>query len=1165
MTENEFTYWAFLSYGQLDNCEQRPDAQGVCRLCWGDWLHNALKAFPIPAEFAGQINARAEIIPERIDRIFQDREEQPESASLSESVRQALEQSKCLIVVCSPRSAKSRHVNEAVRYFKQLGRGNRILPFVVAGEPHASDGNQPGLSPDDECFVPALRHPVKPDGILDTTRRERRSIFADARQGNDKREILAQDHQNGEIELETAKIQLIAGLLGVGFNGLWGHELKRRFAEAQIQSREVRPQIQETRNQAPEAQNKVLEAQNQAREAQQQIQELRNQTQEAQSKVLEAQNQAREALGQVAEARSQARVAESKFLEAQHQVREAQSQLEASRNEVREAQNKALEIQNLPPDAKSQIQEAQNQARNAQGQLEETRSQARDTQNKFLEAQIQVQKFQNRAREVQSQLEEARNQLREVQGKVLDAQNQARAAQDKVLEMQNQTRDAQSQLQEVHSQAREAQNHVQETERKARKARRLTKILALMAVLALLAASLAASIALRQRLAARQALAKAASEAVWKSDWAPGRMDQDHIQRALRNIGGAEQYTNRLRSLDKLAAWIPRGEIPEALKAAAIISTDQQRCHFQKWLLVRLGWVNPQSAMTNASAIQGKIVNNDGAGDFCIYFQLAVLDNWMKTDLPGAFTWVCQLPDADSRQRALEKIIPALAADNPTSTLAVLNNLKPAPDERIYTLLFQRWADHDPVQAIQLRQQTPHQDAGDKILCAIVRAWVDREPDAALNWIKSQPNSESKNKGLEACIDELTKTDFPRALNLAQSLPEGAWRSTLIAGLFNNWAAKDLEAATKACQQLPDGMAKEKAWESVLNRRIEQDPASAAEPVKDLEPGDYREKAIVELCYRWPDTNAPAALAWGQSLPSEAERVAALGTVVTNWAGKDPQAAMQFVNQHPELSGDVLGEIAKAWSQSDWSAATNWVENLPNGQQKDAALQALTKTWAQKDPNGMATYALGLPAGDDQTRYLTAACRQLAIRNLPETVELLKQVSDAGLRQSILEQAARSCDLPHLNQAANYIAAMPADGDQKAAVKGLLFNWTPADPETALDWLRAFPETNAQPEQVQSVIKAWSQHEPAAAAKWLANLPPGTTNDAMVSAFLEGAVAKYPEYAAQWTQSVTNETTRQKFQLQVARQWMKSDPAAAMKWINSLDLPEEIKQPLKSQ
>ena len=85
-----------------------------------------------------------------------------------------------------------------------------------------------------------------------------------------------------------------------------------------------------------------------------------------------------------------------------------------------------------------------------------------------------------------------------------------------------------------------------------------------------------------------------------------------------------------------------------------------------------------------------------------------------------------------------------------------------------------------------------------------------------------------------------------------------------------------------------------------------------------------------------------------------------------------------------------------------------------------------------------------------------------------------------------------------------------------------------------------------------------------AAAKWLATLPAGTASEEMVNAFLEGAVGKYPEFAAQWTKSTTDETKRQKYQIEVARQWLKTDPSAALKWIDSLGLPEEIKQSLKT-
>jgi len=305
-------------------------------------------------------------------------------------------------------------------------------------------------------------------------------------------------------------------------------------------------------------------------------------------------------------------------------------------------------------------------------------------------------------------------------------------------------------------------------------------------------------------------------------------------------------------------------------------------------------------------------------------------------------------------------------------------------------------------------------------------------------------------------------------------------------------------------------------------------------------------------------------LAWAQALPLDAERMAVTNQVIVIWAKNDPQTAAQFADQHAELPGAVFGEIAQAWFQRDFNATTNWIASLPDGG-KNAALLAVAETWAQHDPKGMIAYALALPAGDVQTRYLTMACRQLAVHDLSGTVALLQPLADAALRQSILESAAGNCDPANMNVAAKLIAAMPAGDDQRAAIKGLVSRWAAADPETAVNWLISFPETNSQPVQVTSVIKTWAQPEPAAVARWLANRPASTANEAMFSAFLEGAVTKYPEYAAQWTQSVTDEIQRQKYQVQVAKQWMKSDPASASRWIDSLALPEEIKQPLKAQ
>src|ERR1039458_9256489 len=69
-------------------------------------------------------------------------------------VRTALEQSRCLMLVWAPRSPQSGQVNEAVRYFKQLGRFPHIFPIVIAFFLNARAPTSPYLFP--QRSVPPL-------------------------------------------------------------------------------------------------------------------------------------------------------------------------------------------------------------------------------------------------------------------------------------------------------------------------------------------------------------------------------------------------------------------------------------------------------------------------------------------------------------------------------------------------------------------------------------------------------------------------------------------------------------------------------------------------------------------------------------------------------------------------------------------------------------------------------------------------------------------------------------------------------------------------------------------------------------------------------------------------------------------------------------------------
>lgn len=188
-------YRAFISYSHRDSL-------------WADWLHKGLERYRPPRQLIGTVTDRGPV-PKRLSPIFRDRDELPSATDLGALINAALSGSAAQIVICSPRAAQSKWVNEEILAFKRLAREDRIFCLIVDGEPNATD--MPGRETE-ECFPPALRYRIGSDGELTTTRTE--PIAADARPGKDGK--------------NNAKLKLVAGLLGVGFDSLRRREQQRR-------------------------------------------------------------------------------------------------------------------------------------------------------------------------------------------------------------------------------------------------------------------------------------------------------------------------------------------------------------------------------------------------------------------------------------------------------------------------------------------------------------------------------------------------------------------------------------------------------------------------------------------------------------------------------------------------------------------------------------------------------------------------------------------------------------------------------------------------------------------------------------------------------------------------------------------------------------------------
>ena len=171
-----FKYAGFISYAHADEAI----AAG---------LHRALETYAIPKSLKPKEN-RAKLSP-----IFRDTTELTAHHSLSEKIREAVQSSRFLIVLCSPAAKASHWVNEEIRLFRSLHGEGSILCVLAVGAPETS-------------FPPALLE--------------------------EGREPLAANLGESKDSFRLGTTQLAASMLGVGLDVLIQRESKRRRRRLQL-------------------------------------------------------------------------------------------------------------------------------------------------------------------------------------------------------------------------------------------------------------------------------------------------------------------------------------------------------------------------------------------------------------------------------------------------------------------------------------------------------------------------------------------------------------------------------------------------------------------------------------------------------------------------------------------------------------------------------------------------------------------------------------------------------------------------------------------------------------------------------------------------------------------------------------------------------------------
>ena len=477
---------------------------------------------------------------------------------------------------------------------------------------------------------------------------------------------------------------------------------------------------------------------------------------------------------------------------------------------------------------------------------------------------------------------------------------------------------------------------------------------------------------------------------------------------------------SRWLDLDPQAAaeWI--GKVPEA----------GYREKLQREMFASLGIKNPTLGLQMLD--EYKDLTGSKRGDF----RTSLFRTWAERDPAAAAETALQLPESD-RFSPLRSVL-------------------------------SRWAERAPLTALDFLQRTGDSSNTSSLNSAIVGSWVEHDSEAAIAYAMALPKDERRSS-LREILRWTLENDAAKTREIVDRIPVGRERTSIISELINTngynhaaavapyvlelpeseqWSAAmsvshyfprdDLEGALRWAESLTSERAASGALANICRVWAERDPTAAAQYGRDG--GEPLAEALSNSLGNWAAKDPEAAIAFLKTVPDGKSFERALAAVagnlattdpqsalasvdslahnpqqqlngrlavVSNWARKDPRAAVEWIAGSAEPKGGILtSTIIERWARNDAGAAAGWLETLPAGPTRDENVGSFASAVVQDDPAAAIAWAKSISDPNRRQNSLRNVVQNWA-SNAPTAARAwLEQTTDLDekTRQQLLSQ-----------------------------------------------------------------------------------------------------------------------------------------------------------------
>jgi len=430
----------------------------------------------------------------------------------------------------------------------------------------------------------------------------------------------------------------------------------------------------------------------------------------------------------------------------------------------------------------------------------------------------------------------------------------------------------------------------------------------------------------------------------------------------------------------------------------------------------------------------------------------AILERWITVDAAGARAAVAPYRDAFRKQNIITSGSAELAVARAWAELTPEESLAEAAaqPEQLWASLTGRWAidvlfANEPLRQLELLASLPAGKVRTNLSQTVLFRLADQDPlaaEARLDLIADPPTRAMMRANI---LKQLAQTDPDAALRrfqeLSPDLGRGAEGARVANSIFSATAGKDVAKALAALDQVPPHL-QPQVTSTVLAAWAKRDPVAALTWASEhslnvaelIAPEFVGTKGLVGgsmLISQAYEADREKTLAWVRAQPPSPMRDDLLSTGLSY--GTTEQKLALFTELSPAEQASVAGSLAGRVAGENTPRCQQWIDTLPSGRVRSAAVENLAGIQISRDPQQIETVLESWASGSDRDSALKAATDTVSFKDPARAVDYARRIADPNLREDAFESLASTWRHRDVTAAKKWLAASPDFTAEKKA------------------------------------------------------------------------------------------------------------------------------------